>query len=591
MDNNKQTDVLEKQKRAKRVKRKLLPAILAGFSLPVTLFLYGPFDLFAQNRAEFSFALGDFFWACLLLTLLCGTVLSVIPLFLRKKVYAVYTAVLFWASVMCYIQGNYLNFGLDSLAGDGVGGGAVKTSVIVVNTLIWVLTLAAVVVAVLMFKQLRKKLRAIVSLGIALVLVMEIVGVVAVSVTKKGVYSDPIDMLNAQNDAIETKMLTTKNITTLSDNSNIVVFIVDRFDVNYYYEAMAKRPELFDELDGFTHYADHISMYCRTYPAVANLLTGQRHDYSMTREEYLEYAYNNASYLKYLNEQGYDVNIYTDKFFSYVNGADMDEYTSNVTGYDEYEIKDRWGLIGSMLSFSMYRYFPFLFKTPFSQMSTQTFTDYVEFVGSEGQYYIGNVDAHHYVTREDFELEENSKRFTFLHIDGCHVPNARDENFNLLDEYSYDIVNVMTQSFKVINRYLQEMKRLGVYEDSTIIITGDHAAAISDREPVADTRLTTLLVKPKGVCEGEIVTNNAPTHHDDIWPTIFASEGLTDYPEVRGRSVFDIAEDEVREREYVFHRLISDGTEEITYKITGRASVFSNWEIVKRESFGIEVYD
>ena len=68
MDNNKQTDVLEKQKRAKRVKRKLLPAILAGFSLPVTLFLYGPFDLFAQNRAEISFALGEYFWASLLLT-------------------------------------------------------------------------------------------------------------------------------------------------------------------------------------------------------------------------------------------------------------------------------------------------------------------------------------------------------------------------------------------------------------------------------------------------------------------------------------------------------------------------------------------
>ena len=86
----------EKAKKKRKMKRRILPCLLAGFSLPFTLFLYGPFELFAYNRAEFAFSLGDFFWWSLALTVLCGIVLSLIPFFLKKKAYSVS---LLWVAV------------------------------------------------------------------------------------------------------------------------------------------------------------------------------------------------------------------------------------------------------------------------------------------------------------------------------------------------------------------------------------------------------------------------------------------------------------------------------------------------------------
>lgn len=55
-------------------------------------------------------------------------------------------------------------------------------------------------------------------------------------------------------------------------------------------------------------------------------------------------------------------------------------------------------------------------------------------------------------------------------------------------------------AFKMVFDYLDELKRLGVYEDATIVITADHGQWPSngDREPMTGPRLTALFVKPAG---------------------------------------------------------------------------------------------
>ncbi len=571
---------IRRQKLIKRIKRRLLPCIMAGFSLPVTLLLYGPFDLFAQNRAEFAFSLYDFLLPCLGLTLVCGAILSVIPLFLKKKAYSLYLAILFWASVMLFVQGNYLNFGLSSLAGDGVSASPSSLTVIV-NTVIWVLTLAAVVICVLLFKPVRKKLRTAVCLGLCLVLVMETTGAVAVSFGD-GVFADKEQMLSMSADSMTPKMLTTDDLTTLSKNKNVVVFIVDRLDAKYYNEATARYPEIFSELEGFTHFSDYVTLYARTFPGVASILTGKENDYSSTRADYLKGAYSESEYLKYMDGQGYAVNIYTDSYYGYENAAYMQDYTQNVSGYSGYTVKDRWALIGSMLALSLYRYLPFVLKATVDDISTDTFSSLVEYEADAGQqkYTSDNRTVWELMTKRDFTLTEDKARFTFIHISGCHMPTKYDSDWNDLADSQSSVRNVMTQSFKVVGRYLSEMKRLGVYEDATIMITGDHAAAMSDKKPVEGARVTAMLVKPAGVSEGETVTNTAQCAQEDIWATIFDCEGLTDTPKTNGTSFFDIDVNTVRERRYVFHRHLGDTAEELEYRIKGNASVFENWEIV-----------
>ena len=590
MDNQVSAKEMAKQKRIKRIKRKLLPSIMAGFSLPFTLFLFGPFDLFAQNRGEFLFTLYDFLIPCVLITLVFGILLSAIALMLRKKAYSLYLALLFWCSVMLFIQGNYLNFGLTSLAGDGVSASASKFTVIV-NTAIWLLSLGVTIFLVLKFKIVRKKLRSVVSLGLALVIVMEVTGVIAVSF-KEDVYSNKETVLYSQNNGVSKRVLTTEGLTTLSDRNNVVVFVVDRFDARYYTETQKKAPQIFEELEGFTYYNNHITMYARTFPAVTHMLTGVENDYSKTRLDYFKQVYKDAEPLRYMKEQGYGVNVYTDSYYSYDNASYMAEYTDNITSYTDYEVTNTPLLVARMVMLSLYRYLPFAMKGMVDGISTDDFSNLVEFKSEAefSKYSTDNKTVYDQMTQKDFELSEDGGRFSFINVAGCHMPSKYDSEWNELSEKSRDAVNVMTQSFKIINRYISEMKRLGVYEDATIIITGDHAAAMTDKKPLGGARVTAMLVKPSGVGEGELLTSSAPTCHDDIWQTIFDSEGLEPLNQ-KGITMIGADENAPRERRYMFHLIIDgDNADELEYTVTGDAKDFDNWKIVNmRDIHG--VYD
>ena len=572
----------DRQKRIKRIKRKLPASLLAGFSLPVTLFLFGPFDLFAQNRAEFKFSLYDFLLPCALIALLCGAVLSLIALFLRKKVYSVYIAVLLWASVMFYVQGSYLNFGYTQLSADGVSEPA-PLWLVVLNSSIWAATLVAAVFLVLKFKPVRKNLKATVSLVLSIVIFMECVGAVAVSFGD-GIYDTREDVLKSDMDGVGVKMLTTNNMTTLSKDRNVVIFLVDRFDADYYEKTEREAPWLLSELDGFTYYSDHVSLYARTFPAVTNMLTGKEKEAETGRKKYFKEAYENAEYLEYMNEQGYGVNVYTSDFYAYENAAYMDGYVQNVTTYTSYEITDKNELVSSMIAFSLYRYLPFVLKGTVDHIGSDTFDRLVRFEGAEDEekYTTDNKKVYNELISKDFTLTDESGRFTFLHIDGCHGPSPYDGDFSELEEQSWETVGMMTQSFRIINRYITEMKRLGVYESSTIIVTGDHAAAMTDSKPVEDSRITAFLLKPSGSDFDGIKKSRAQTCHEDIWRTVFASEELRDFPATRGENILELAEDATRERRYIFHRIDGDTTEEIIYNITGSARDFLNWKIESR---------
>jgi len=156
------------------------------------------------------------------------------------------------------------------------------------------------------------------------------------------------------------------------------------------------------------------------------------------------------------------------------------------------------------------------------------------------------------------------------------------------------------------------MKSLGIYEDSTIVITGDHAWSTNDylllgeslwgddesedeneeREDDEDrgVRVTSMFFKRSGDSGKELVTSTAQISQDELWNTIYESEGLLD--KKTGLSFFDIPEGLDRERRYM---LQVDAKPEINeleedqiveYKITGTALDPDNWEVVVRKDVG-----
>jgi len=323
-------------------------------------------------------------------------------------------------------------------------------------------------------------------------------------------------------------------------------------------------------------------------------MTGVENDFSRSRSEYFKYAWDNSDFLKTLDDEGYNVKIYTDDYYAYEDSVagGVAQYVDNRSGKTQIIVSDKKGLAANMTRLSLYRYLPFAARGAVGNITSDTFKENVEILNNDAAVYTTDMkDTYEYLSSHPLELE-GEKNFSFIHLQGVHLPNKYNADFEVAEgSEKTSVTDAMIQSFKIINLYLKQLKELGIYEKSTIIITGDHASIGSDSKDPYYAHLTALFVKPSGVGEGELKTSSAPVAQEDIHATIFDSEEIDSELEY-GISVFDIGEDDERERRYYFQRYIrDDGTYEVVkYKIKGSAKAFGNWEVTDRIKLDKSIY-
>ena len=121
------------------------------------------------------------------------------------------------------------------------------------------------------------------------------------------------------------------------------------------------------------------------------------------------------------------------------------------------------------------------------------------------------------------------------------------------------------------------MKRLGVYDNATVVITGDHGNAKKDEGNIEGPTMTALFVKPSGSKNEPLKTSMAQVCQSDLWATVFGSEGITSKKNY-GTSVFDVPENLNRTRYYRWQTYLGGSLDEYVYEINGPAKDFSNWK-------------
>ena len=382
----------------------------------------------------------------------------------------------------------------------------------------------------------------------------------------------------------DTKVLTHNGINELSDGKNIVIFLVDRFDAKYYREMEKSDPDFFEGLDGFTYFDDYTSLYCRTYPAVMSMLTGKEYDPFKTKASNFKSIYSDGGHMRALYDAGYEINVYTEQSYVYTDASVMEDYVSNISGVNQYYIDSKGALCYDMLRLSLSQYLPIAAKGAVGYMSTPEFNAHAVYKTGEDDIYLVNEESTALLAerldKSEFRTVKNEGRFTFIHLYGCHdVNKSHKEN--------------VRNTFALIYAYLDEMKALGVYKDATIVITGDHSAALSDSKLIGaanknddGTRVTAMLFKRSGDEGVALRRSNAQISQDELWATIYESEGLTSLKS--GSSFFEIPEGVDRERRYFFEMYKNSKNNDleynqlIEYKIEGTANDGDNWTIVER---------
>ena len=559
---------------------RLAQVILLSIAIPLMLLIAIPFEIYCTNIEEFRVVLSDFIW-CLILLFLGDVILNfVFFMVLPQKVYKIFYCLALALAVMLFIQSNYLNFDLHSLGGDEA---ELSFSVgqIIVDVLVWVIVFVGVILCSYLITNKADIVKMVVTVLSVILVATQFVAVMTACLTTKDLNRDGTTQYFG---SYEPKIVTMKNINTVSSNKNVIVFVVDRFDGALFAEPVIENdPTFFSKLDGFTYFNDYISLYGHTYPATASMITNIEYASERERETYFDKAYANNQTISKLNDLNYSVNIYTDPYYSFSNGGALPEYVENTVSVDASgrEVKQPFLLALKFVRMGLYRCAPLPLKSLVGQESSASCSNMISFSTlEEKEFSVDMKGIYQKLTASDFNLNEDKNVFNFIHLEGLHNVRYDDNWEQPKGEDRGNLAFSLKNSFKIIYRYIEQMKALGVYNDATIIITGDHASPGSDFAPLDKQKLTALFVKPSGSYGTPLQINSAPVSQDNLWATIFKSENITSVQTTQ-KSVFDLSPSDLVERKYLWHYSDLGVFKEQQLSIVGSGRDYNNWTETK----------
>ena len=153
------------------------------------------------------------------------------------------------------------------------------------------------------------------------------------------------------------------------------------------------------------------------------------------------------------------------------------------------------------------------------------------------------------------------KRFIIQHLSAMHEPSYEiDEDGVLTVQNNSDV-----EWLNITKEYLAQLKAAGVYDNSTIIICGDHGVKNQDYlQPV-------FLIKEAGKTGTKLKTTNAPASHCELPATILKNIGVPD-SKLPGKTIYDFKKDEERERSFYLNRYNKRYAKRVKYNGRGEGS-------------------
>lgn len=488
-----------------------------------TICIFAPYELYSLNEDELWFMLSDFWF----IPLICGIVFwaaaIALAMILKEKRLRIYQGVLFGLAFCAYFQGNFLNLKLRAQAGENIEWGNYTVRMIV-DLVIWILVTAVFVI--LRYRNVRYSeiIVTAVSLFLTVTQFAALVVLLLPHIGRSEV-SEHWYIAGYPSD---------KDVMALSPENNVIVFVLDRYDEEYFVELIAEEPEFKDRLDGFTYYSNMVGEYSATNWAIAFLLSGQ---YCLQGSSaiWIDNSCMGEVYWDELLDHGYEMSIYSSVGYIPARAAKNSINSVHAT----HSISDYKMFTTLLYRFVMSKYFPDIVK-PAVWMIGSEFNECKEMDGEYGDWRARNLALRDVMNEKAVSADKENPQFKFIHIGGTHAPCDIDENGNRTRGYSDEKI-CAKGSMNIVLEYMDEMKKLGIYDSSAIIITADHGII----RPEPSTPI--FLVKPMGE-RGIMAESTAPVSHKDLGATVLDLTDMDLDVGKYGTSVLDVQEGDERER-------------------------------------------
>ena len=524
-----------------------LPGFLLVCAFAYMIAVYGPLEMYMNNKTEFWFDFGILkpeIISMFLRILKYGIPFTLLAYFLHKKFYDQMLVIGLIFFISTYIQGNYLAGNMPPMDGTTV----VWTDYAADMTQSKILLLAVFIVIVLISRFLKKNFYLFTDFVCIAVSVMLTVSLISINSTNKGTASKPDSMV-----------VTMEGLYEFSNDQNLLILVVDASDASYFKAAFEKYPEYADTLDGFTFYPDTLGAYPFTLTSIPFILSGEWYEAQKPRTEFQTESLDNSPLLKELEERGYTMYAHDDGSLTYE--SKNAERFKNIRVVPK-ETSDHWLLQNLLFKLTWYKYAPFFLKKYFETdveefEATQKFVingenvDMTQHSGCDDLIYSWRDRCNYAAIRKDESYSyTDEKVFHFYHLEGAHTPFNLNENVEVVDTDTGTYEMKVAATCKVIDIYMRKLKKLGIYDNTAILIMGDHGYNVDKPGKIEGYGRQNPLLMVKGFNEHhDLSISAAPVSYDDLQTAyVRLLDGSSSV------QAFDAKEGDTRERRFLYHR-------------------------------------
>ena len=273
----------------------------------------------------------------------------------------------------------------------------------------------------------------------------------------------------------------------MSAGRNTVVFLLDGLDSQLFDRLCRQRTEEISEaFPDFTFYPDTVGGATRTKYGIPYIFTGTTNMKPQSYQAYLADSFSTSPLIAELAGGQYDSRIYS--FGSYFDLKREDAIHNVASGTPL--ARSRARLTAAYMKLVAFRYAPSVLAR-FFWMYTGDFEQYKSDIG-EGAYGLNDAAFGGKLEEQGLTASAEKDSFRFIHLNGAHDPYTLDEKGNKAGQT--DEETQVRGVLRIVSRYLQKLKDLGVYDNTTVFVMADHG--FMDYEP--GEYLPLFMVKPAG---------------------------------------------------------------------------------------------
>ncbi|MBR2761810.1 MAG: sulfatase-like hydrolase/transferase [Solobacterium sp.] len=468
---------IRKSQEKKKKTFSLRSGILITLAVSFLWMLYSPLMLYLGNMREFLYDIYSILPAVGIMFAFGMAVGSLVYFIAHKAgpaVYTFFTALGLAFLIISFIHGNFMAGGLPPM--DGTSFDWSKYGVQKLQS--YVLILVVGVLVVLMAVRMKRRVFFLAANNIAVFLTLIMAATLFNVAYQKNGFTPRASA-----------SVTTKNLFVMSENKNVIFFMIDATDSGIFRDLMeSEDPEYREYFEDFTYFPNTVGSYTYTSHAVPFILTGEWFENQEDFEVFETRAMNRSKLLASLEEEGYLLGMYEDQ----LTYADRGIYRFDNVMDDHYVLDSIGEYARQSFYMTWFQYMPYPLKPLFSH--EDMFENIQHRAIGQQEPFIGkNIWFNNTQKQTEFSFVDQPC-FRFIHLEGAHVPFHFDKDVNEISTQDGSYSQNVQASITIVHNYLSKLKEAGIFDNSAIIVLADHGYRDEDEINALTGRSNPLLL-------------------------------------------------------------------------------------------------